>query len=97
MVVHLETAQEIDAAGVAHVMVNMQEDPARGAVDRHEHLAAGSLVGPLRKVLDVDVNKAGLVVLEGLLGLDRFPLRCRNDVFQARHAFALEQAGQART
>ena len=92
-----ETAQEIDAAGVTHVMVNMQEDPARGAVDGHEQIAAGSLVGHLRQVLDVDVNKAWLVVLEGLLGLDRLAVRYGDDVLQARHTFAFEQARKART
>ena len=79
-----ESAQEVDTAGVAHVMVNMQEDPARGAVDGYEKIAAGSLIGQLWKVLDVDVNEAGLVVLEGPLGLDPFALRYRNDIVHAR-------------
>jgi hypothetical protein len=59
--------------------------------------SGGSLVGHLRQVLDVDVNKAWLLVLEGLLGLDRFALCCGDDVLQACHTFAFEQAGKTRT
>lgn len=68
----LEPAQEVDAAFVCHVTVDMQEHPTRGAVDGHEHIAARGFVWHLRQVFDVDVNKAGFVVLEGLLGRDRF-------------------------
>lgn len=35
----LQPAQEIDAASVAHVVINVQEDPARGSVDGREEMA----------------------------------------------------------
>lgn len=70
----LETAQEVDAAVLGHVAVDLQEHPARGAVDGHKQVAARGLVGHLRQVLDVDRQEARLVVLEGLLGRDRFTL-----------------------
>src|SRR5450830_978579 len=74
----------------------MQEHPTRGAVDGHEQIATRGFVWHLRQVFDVDVNKAGFVVLEGLLGRDRFSLGLGNHIFQAGHAFALEQTGNAR-
>ena len=92
----LEPAQEVDAAFVCHVTVDMQEHPTRGAVDGNEQIAARGFVWHLRQVFDVDVNKAGFVVLEGLLGRDRFSLGLGNDVFQAGHAFAFEQTRNAR-
>ena len=92
----LEPAQEVDAAFVCHVTVDMQEYPTRGAVDGHEQIAARGFVWHLRQVFDVDVNKAGFVVLEGLLGRDRFALGLGNHIFQAGHAFALEQTRNAR-
>nr|GEU28666.1 hypothetical protein [Tanacetum cinerariifolium] len=60
----LQPTQKIDAAGVAHVVINVQEDPARGAIDNHKQIATGRLVGHLRQLLDVDLNKAWLIVLE---------------------------------
>ncbi len=36
----LEPAQEVDAAFVCHVTVDVQEHPARGAVNGHEQIAA---------------------------------------------------------
>ena len=92
----LEPAQEVDAAFVCHVTVDMQEHPTRGAVDGHEQIAARGFVWHLRQVFDVDVNKAGFVVLEGLLGRDRFSFGLGNDVFRAGHALAFEQTGNAR-
>jgi len=68
----LEPAQEVDNAFVTRVTVDVQEHPARGAVNDHEQIAARALVQYLRQVFDVDVNKAEFVVLEGLLGRDRF-------------------------
>lgn len=75
-------------------MINVQEDPARGAIDGHKQIATGRLVRHLRQVLDVDVNKAWLVVLEGLLDLDLLAFDRGNNVFQPSHTFALEQPGQ---
>lgn len=59
----LEPAQKIDAAAVGHVAVDVQEHPARGAVNGYAEVAARGLVGHLRQVLDVDVHEALLVVL----------------------------------
>lgn len=81
----LQSPQEVDATGVGHVVVDAQEDPARGAVDSHEQIAAGRLVGHLWQVLDVDVHKARLVVLEGLLGRDRLSLGLGNDYIGSRN------------
>ena len=61
----LETAEKIDAARVRHAVIDVQENPARCVIDGHKQIAAGSLVGHLREILDIDVNKARLVVLEG--------------------------------
>ena len=90
-----EAAQEVDAAFVAHVTVDVQEHPARGAVNGHEQIAARAFVWHLRPVFDVDVNKVRVVVLERLLGQDRFFLGLGNDIFQASHAFSFEQTGNA--
>jgi hypothetical protein len=84
----LEPAQKIDAAVVGHVAVDVQENPTRRAVDGHEQIAAGCLVGHLRQVFDVDVNEARLIVLERLLGRDRLSLGRGNDILQPCHAFA---------
>jgi hypothetical protein len=46
----------------------MQKYPARGAVDGDEQVATRRFVGHLRQVLDVDVNEARLVALEGFFG-----------------------------
>jgi len=69
----------------------MHEDPARGAVDGDEQVAARGLARHLRQVLDVDVDEARLRVLEGRFRRDRFALGLRDDILEARHAFALEQ------
>lgn len=91
----LQTAQEIDAAFVRHVAVDVHEDPARGAVDGDEQVTARVLVRHLRQILDVDMDKAWLVVFEGLLGRDGFAFDLWDHVFKARHALALEQACEA--
>lgn len=93
----LQAVQEVDAAGIGHVAVDVHKDPARGAVDGHEQVATRRLVRHLRQVLDVDVDEAWLVVLEGLLRGDLLSLGRRDQVRQARHALTLEQARDART
>lgn len=67
----------------------MHEDPARSAVDGDEQIEARGLVRHLEQVLDVDIDEAGFVVLEGLFRLDRFAFSLRNDILQPRHALAL--------
>ena len=74
----LEPTQEIDAARLGHVAVDVHENPARRTVDGDEQVASRGLVRHLRQVLDVDVDEAGFVVLEGLLRRDRLSLRRRN-------------------
>ena len=91
----LEPAQEVDAAFVAHVTVDVQEHPARGAVNGREQMETRSFAWHLRQVFDVNVSKAGFVVLGGFLCRDRFSLGLGNHRFQAGHAFALEQTGNA--
>lgn len=91
----LEPTQEINAAFVAHVTVDVQEYPASGAVNGHEQTAARGFAWHLRQVFDVDVNKAGFVVFESFLDRDRFSLGRGNHFLRAGHAFALEQARNA--
>jgi len=66
----LEAAQEVDAAVLGLVAVAAHVDPARGAVDGHEQVAPMGLIGHLREVLDVHMQEARGVVLEGLERLD---------------------------
>ncbi|BCX81350.1 hypothetical protein MIT9_P0928 [Methylomarinovum caldicuralii] len=47
--------------------MDFQVDPATGPVDGDEEVTAPSLIGHLGQVLDVDVDKPGLVVLEAFL------------------------------
>jgi hypothetical protein len=49
----LEPTQEIDAARLGHVAVDVHENPAGGTVDGDEKIAPRGLVGHLRQVLDV--------------------------------------------
>jgi len=90
-----QSPQEIDAAAVGHVAIDVQKHPARGAVNGHEQVTTRCLVWHLWRVFDVDVNEARLIVLEGLFWRERFAFCLRDDVLQARHAFALEQARDA--
>lgn len=92
----LQAAQEIDTAVLGHVAVDVHEDPAHGAVDGDEQVAARGLDRHLGQVLDIDMNEARLVALEGLLRLNRFAFGFRDHVFKTRHPFALEQARDAR-
>lgn len=63
----LDLAQEVDTAAIGLVGIELDENSARGTVDRNEHVASCRLVGHLRQVLGIDVDEAGLVVLEGFL------------------------------
>ena len=66
----LQAAQEVDAAGLGLVAVAAHVDPARSPVDGHEQVAPMGLVGHLGEVLDVHMQEARGVVLEGLERLD---------------------------
>ena len=71
----LQIAQEAPRVGRGLRRVDAHEDPARRPVDGHEEVAAAVLVGHLGQILDVDVQVAGFVGLEGAvrgLGLLRF-------------------------
>ena len=64
----LESVQKIDAAGLALIGVDPHEHPAACAIDGPEQIAPLALVGHLRQILNVHVQEARLVVLEGLDG-----------------------------
>ena len=49
----VELDQEVGAAAVGLVGVNLHEDPARGAVDGDEQVTAFGFIGHLRQVLDI--------------------------------------------
>ncbi len=63
-----EIGQEALGAGGGLLRQDLNIDPARGAVDGAEQVATLVLVGHVRQVLNVDMDKAGGVVLEGLIG-----------------------------
>jgi hypothetical protein len=89
----LSRRRKIDAACLRYVSIDVHEDPSRGAVDGDEQVAACALVRHLGQILDIDVDEARLVVPEGLFRRDRFAFGLRNQILQARHAFALEKTG----
>ena len=61
------------ASGSRRLMaLDLNKHPARGAVNGHKQIAPAGLVGHLRQVFDIDVNKPRLVDLEGFVGLRRF-------------------------
>ena len=91
----LVPAHEVGAAAVGLVAVAAHEDPARGPVDRHEKIAPVGFIGHLRQILDVDVQEAGLVVLEGLQGLG-LAFDPGLQAFQVAHAVTAQAAVQAR-
>lgn len=55
----LEPAQEVDAAFIAHVTVDVQKDQARGAVNGHGLIAARGFIWHLRKVFVSTFAKKG--------------------------------------
>lgn len=85
----LEPTQKTETAGFGHVTVEVHENPARCTVDGDEQVASRGLVRHRRQVLDVNVGKAGFVVLEGLLWRDLLSLVRGNQVRQARYALTL--------
>ena len=62
----VQALQEVYAAELALIGVDVHEHPSRGAVDGHEQVAPRTLIRHLWQVLDVYVHEAGFVVLEGL-------------------------------
>ena len=61
----LETAQEVGTADFGLVAVDAEVHPARRPVDGDKQIATLGLIGHLWQVFDVDVQEAGLIVLEG--------------------------------
>ncbi len=51
------------------VALDLNEHPARGAVNGHEQIAPAGLVGHLGQVFDIDVDEPRLVAFEGFVGL----------------------------
>ena len=49
----VELDQEVGAAAVGLVGIDLHEDPARGAVDGDEQITAFGFIGHLRQVLDI--------------------------------------------
>ena len=90
----LDLAEEVDTAAVCLVGIELDENPARSAVDGNEQVAPCRLVRHLRQVLDVDVHKARLVVLEGFLRGRRGALRF-DQITQVGDAMAAQAAPQA--
>ena len=62
----VELAQEVSTAAIGLVGIDFHEDPACGAVDGDKQVAPRRLVGHLRQILDVDMDKSGLIILERL-------------------------------
>ena len=65
-----EATQEVHAAALGLIAVAAHIDPPRGPVDGNEQVTPMGLIGHLWEVLDIDVQEAGLVVLERLERLD---------------------------
>ena len=91
----VQTPEEIAAAGLALIGVDVDEHPPRGSVDCNEEVAPAALVGHLGQVLDVDVDEPGLVVLEGL-GRGHDALGNDQQLAQPGHAVATQAAIEPR-
>ena len=83
--------QETACARGRLVTFNHHEHPARGPVDGHEQVAAPGLIGHLRQILDVHVQVARLVCLEGFVWLLRFD---RLEGVEVAYAVAAQTAVQ---
>ena len=54
------------------VALDLNEHPARGAVNGYKQIAPAGLVGHLRQVFDIDVDEPRLVAFEGFVRLAEF-------------------------
>jgi hypothetical protein len=90
-----QAAHKVGAAGLGLVAVGAKVHPACGPVDGAEELTPAGLIGHLRQVFDVNVHDAGLVVVEGLLGLD-LAFHHRHQTCERGHAVAHQTAVQTR-
>ena len=64
----LQAVQEVHAAVLALIRINVHEHPACGPVDGNEQIAPGLLVRYLRQVLGAHVHEAWFIVLDVLTG-----------------------------
>lgn len=80
-------------AGGGLVVLDLHKHPARGAINGHKQIPPGALVGHLGQVFDIDVNEAGLVAFEGLVGRSR---RLGFERLQIAHTVATQASVQAR-
>lgn len=92
-VFHLD--QEVGAAAIGLVGIDLHEHPARRAVDRDEQIAPRCFVWHLWQVLDIYMDKARLVVLERLLGHRFVAWQDGHQIAQVGHAMAAQAAPQA--
>lgn len=69
--------------------LDLDEHPARGAIDGHKQVAAPILIGHLRQILHVDVNKARLVRGKGCM---RRPLLLRLQHLEVADTMAAQAA-----
>ncbi len=88
-----EIAEEPACVGRGLCRVDAHEDPPRRAVDGHEEIASRGFVCHLGQILDVDVQIAGLVGLEGAVCRLRL-LRLQR--LQVAHPMTAQAAVEAR-
>ncbi len=96
----LQAIQEVHAAVLALIRIDVHEHPARGTVDGNEQVAPLALIGHLRQVLDVHVQEAWLVVPEGLerrFGLSSISKRLGLKLSQIAYTVAAQAAIQPGT
>ena len=74
---------------------NLDIHPARGAIDADEEIAMGGLVGHLRQILDIDMDKARLIIFKGFLRWRRV-FRLRDQGLEIRDAMPAQAAIQTR-
>jgi hypothetical protein len=86
--------KKVDTAALGLISVDFDVDPPGCPVDGDKQIASRRLVWHLWQVLDVDVQKARLVVLEGLLG-GRGAALLLHQVAQVRYAMTTQAAPQA--
>ena len=91
-----QAAQKVAAAELALVAIDAHVDPARGAVDGDKQIAPAPFIGHLRQVLDVNVNEARLVVLEGFRRLPGLIVLLIQQDFEVGHPMAAQAAVKPR-
>ncbi len=90
-----EAPQEVRAADLSLVTIDAKVDPSRGTINGDEQVTSIRLIGHLRKVLDVEMQEAGLIVFEGLF-LGRFAFNHRNQILEIAHPMAAQATIESR-